>query len=302
MRRNIRKRKFWLKIISLIFAFFIWLYVVSTAEIEKDKNINLNYIVPNGYSLAEQYPSNVSITVRGPRLLVRKYLEKEESVDIEINSNYRRGKNRYLYNLQRMVGKPSFGLELLSIAPKNLEVDIERTVFKKVPIIVDLPESIADGFQVDSFKSTPKMVEISGAKSIVEKIGHVKTESLQDFDFTTGKNQEVGIVSPSNLISVATNTIVLSYTIDTEVSEFTFKKIPIIFQSGALIKSVSSRFVEVKISANEKSFSELEDKIQVIALIGSSTPRVQTIELNVSVPSGVELLEVAPKNIKIILE
>ena len=303
MKENLRKRKLWLKIISVIFSFFIWLYVVSTAEIEKDKSISLNYIVPNGFSLAERYPTNVVLTVRGPRLLVRKFLDREEIVDIEINETFRRGRNRYLYNLQKLVDEPSFGLELVGFTPKNLEIEIEKTIFKKVPVIVDIPENIKDGFNVESFRSTPKNIEISGPQGIVERIKAVKTENLENFDFTTGENQEVSLVSPHSLVSMASSSVVLSYIIDSEVTEFTFKNIPIIFQSRVLIGSVNKRTVDLVVSGSKKSLDEIDSsKIEVIADVSENSPKRQNIELKVTLPSGVELKSISPKTVRVILE
>lgn len=293
----------WLKVISVVFSFFIWLYVVSTAEIEKDKTISLSYIVPDGFSLADEYPKEVTLNVKGPRLLVRKYLQEENQFNIELLQDFRTGKNKFSYNLNQILPLPAFGVELLSLSPKNLELKIEKTLFKRVPITINIPADIKNNATLDGFKVTPSDIEISGPASKVKLVSEVKTESLEDLDFSSGDKKEIELIRPSNLVGLSITSTELSYTINSSVSEFTFKQIPIIFQSTKLIASADKRFVDLTLRGVKKTLENLNAKdLQVIASVQKNSRGAQNIELYVNLPLGLELVSVVPDQVKITLE
>lgn len=303
MKRNLKKRKKWLKLISLIFSFFIWLYVVSTAEIEKDKSVSLVYNVPSGFSLKEDYPKNLNVSVKGPRLLVRKYLDTKDEINIPLTLKYRRGKNRYQYNLNQLVNKLPFGLELLSLSPKTIELAVERTIFKKVPVRVNFPVNKAAELGINNIKVTPSEIEISGPATLIGQTEYIQTELLENEDFKKGESREIGLIKGESFMNLSSETVRLNYIINKVVSEFTFKKIPIIFQSTKLIVAVDQKFVNLTLQGDQSILDKVDvQNLQVIATVREGQGKRQTVDVFATIPKGLGLVSIKPNKIKVTLE
>lgn len=301
--KKVNKRKKWLKIISLLFSFFIWLYVVSTAEIEKDKTVSLVYNVPSGLSLKDDYPSNLILSVKGPRLLVRKFLDTKEELQVPLTSEYRRGKNRYQYNLNQLINKLPFGLELLGLSPKTIEVFVERTIYKKVPVRINLSKEKAAELGLKKLQVTPSEIEISGPASVVRETRFINTEALESEDFEKGDVQEVTLISPGRIINLSSKSVLLNYMVGRDVSQFTFKKIPIIFQSTKLIASVDEKFVDLTLTGDQSILKAVDAKsLQVIATVVAGKGKSQSVEVIATIPQGLDLVSIEPKNVKVTLE
>ena len=75
MRKNTVKQRWVLRGFSLIASIFIWLYVVSSAEIELSKIVKIDLELPENYSIVNFPDKEVHFRFKGPGLFVRKFLE-----------------------------------------------------------------------------------------------------------------------------------------------------------------------------------------------------------------------------------
>lgn len=303
MKKQFGRRKFWLKVLSLVFSVFIWLYVVSTTKVEVDKSLLINYVLPAGQSLAENYPEDMTLTIEGPRLLVRKFLDKNQDIKLEFNQSNKRGKNRYQFNLTRYLPKLPFGVELVRFTPKNLQIKLEKTAFKKVPVELARDSKVLEQFEAENLILSSKEVEISGPRSIIKNIRSVQTELLNDFNIKNEAKVELDLQKGDERLSFSKSSVFVSYKSLSNVSEFTFKQIPIIFQSTGWVQKSSNRFATMIIKGSTDILKSMKSNdFKIYAKVNDSTKKNVVINLSTDLAPGFELIQIKPDKISVSIE
>ena len=305
MRRfNYKNRKFILKIFSFFASIFIWLYVISTAEVEMDKSVAIDIVVPDKYALAENIPDSIQMTLKGPRVLVRQFVDEKKALKLEIDPKENRGKFSKTFKVNQYMKKLPLGIELLSFSPKKITLKLERKLEKSVPVVANVSEfEKLPWFSRKKLEITPNKIVISGPRGQVRKIRELKTLKISTNDILSGKPIKVSFDGPEKSVKLNKKFAVVSYHISGQASEFTFSKIPIIFQSAKIIKSVYPRTVKLVLKGDKSKLEKFNTElIQVIAPIQKSTRGNAKVELYVELPNGVELVKIEPKFVDVIME
>lgn len=304
MKNKLNDRKFVLKIFSLFFSIFIWVYVISTAEVEMDKQVNIILTFPDKYALVDRPLEFFQMTLKGPRVLVRKFVEEISNLNLEINPKSKRGKYTKVFKLNQYMSKLPLGIELLSFSPKKITIQLEKKIEKSLPVKIDIGDiSTSPWFNKDKLVVTPKFILVSGAKSKMKGIKSLLTKKINRNELISGEPIKVLFDLPEASLSLQQNFAVVSYSSVGTLSEFTFSKIPIIFQSAKIIKSVYPRTVKLKLKGDKTQLANFNTElIQVIAPIQKSTKGNAKVELFVELPEGIELIQIEPKFVDVIME
>jgi YbbR domain-containing protein len=297
MRKNTKKRKLYLKIFSLTFGLFIWLYVVSSAEVELDKVVPVTYKVESGKAIKTSVPSDIIFRVKGPRLFVKKLLERKDSILLDTR------KSQFSFNIDKYKIKLPLGLELLDYSPRNIKLKVEREVSKVVPIKLHLDSKLSEKFDSKSLSYSPKKVEITGAKSLISAIKKVDTVVIEEINTANLNPVEIQLEGLGTNIKMKNSSVLLNYAEPLNKTEFTISEIPIIFQSSRLVKTRSAALVSIKIAGDKKLVQEIsKESIQVFANIPNSGKSKIVIDLITELPPGIELIELYPKKVSLELE
>ena len=123
-----RSRKFYLRLFSLFFSVFIWLYVVSSAEIEVDKAINLIIETPKHLALKNEVPTEVIFRLKGPRVFVRKFTDSKQVIKIRSRDYYTKGRGNYKIKLSRYYPKAPLGVEVISKNVRSINLRLEKKI------------------------------------------------------------------------------------------------------------------------------------------------------------------------------
>ena len=303
MKTPFRRRKFWLKVLSFIFSIFIWLYVVSTTKIEVEKNLYLNYVLPPGQSLAENYTKDLVLNIEGPRLLVRKFLEKAEEIRVVFDESNKKGKDQYQFNMMNFLPKLPFGVKLARISPKNLQLKVEKTLFKKVPIRIASESRVLDKFKHEDFTFNPNEIEVSGPRSLVKSLRYISSEALNEFDNKKKSRIELDLQKIDERLSFSQTSSFVNYVGMSDAVEFTFNEIPIIFQSVAQVTNSSHNIVHVTVKGNSDLLKKInKSELSIYAKVEKSQLGNQKIKLSAKLKSGLELIKIIPEGIDVVLE
>lgn len=195
-KEEIRMNKFfsnnigW-KTASLIFALFLWVFVINTQNPQqpydmRNKSIVLKgtdlltergYVIKNETELREQ---KVRVVVKGPRLQIEKIISNPELVEARVDIT------RYVNNIASGMDMVApivpvditvpLGLNIVEQSPKTVEVIFERekTVTKPVEYIIHGGSNTE--YQTLTPKIVPEEIEIWGAESYMDDITTVSVD------------------------------------------------------------------------------------------------------------------------------
>lgn len=165
------------KLVSLFLAVLLWAYIGSTRLAEYE------YRIP--VELKNLPPTLVVTKMNLPNITVRFNGKKEEFANFNIKNvkamvnleNAKEGREqRFPVAIVRSEIPESIRI---SSSRKYLVLDIERRIFKKVPVETVFGENLKEGLVVATISIVPATVTISGRESVVKNVSTVTTELIE---------------------------------------------------------------------------------------------------------------------------
>ncbi len=291
---NLLEKDITIKIISILVAIVLWTYVLGEQnpfipQTFRDIPIKFNNLDSVNYALVEEQSSfKVNVRVRGRRSTILEL--SKEAIKAEVNMKGRaEGENL----LAVSVNLPD-NIELVSVNPPEIMVNLEPIIEKQIPITVNIENNPAEGFAVMDPVVKPKEAILKGPKSIVDTIKFAfisvdvsnKTENIQGnfpLRITDAKKAEPKKITYRPDIIEAIIPIVNKTDVEIE---------PRIIGNPAPGYAVAGITVTPKIisvTGDENILSYLQ-KIDTDLIDISGTDSYQQIESKIILPSGLKLV------------
>lgn len=302
--KALTRKKNQLRFLSLSVALLIWMYVVSSAEIEVTKNIPINIEVPEKYAIANRWDQEVQYRIKGPGLFVRKFLEKNLSMQFKQSDYYQKGRVNYKLVFDRSKVKLPLGVELVDIQPRVLNLALEKSMTKLVKVKIIEPEGFREKNQIESMVVDPKAISVTGPRSVVRNLDFIETPVLDSKKLNPEKNFVLSIKSQDPRIKLKNELVNISYELKAKTKEFTFSDLPIIFQTVSLISQVEPKVVSVVLEGDSQLIDELKkEDIKVIADVPSGAKGKTEVKLKVDLRGkDLKVLNIFPPTVKLVLE
>jgi YbbR domain-containing protein len=165
---SIRRPKNWvLKLLSFLFAIFLWYFVVGEDKVDMNVTIPVEIInLPRNLVISNQFKKQLEVTVSGPRSLIRGMTEQHISRSIDL-SKAAPG-TVLVQNQPDSISLPR-GLSILRIQPPNLTLLLDRLIQKELPIKPVLVGTVPNDFRLESVTVEPPTLEISGPQAILSQ-------------------------------------------------------------------------------------------------------------------------------------
>lgn len=298
-----KKRKHVLKGFSIFFAFFLWLYVLSSAQTKGEKIIKLSYKAPEGYAVKNQPVKEITYSIRGPRVFVRSLMQKTETVTVDLKRKFKKNKTRYEINVSDLGVEFPFGVELIRVEPSRLAVQLERSLMKEVPVkIVTVGEVPSDHKMIRS-SIEPEKIAIEGPISITRNLTKIETAPIELGGLTGSGTMKVGLTGVDERIALGKREVTYNYVIHPTRANMVLKNIPVKFLSSTLIKAVNRRSVNIMVLAdNEENLKYGKEDIEVIGEVPNNAKGKTKVELKANLPEGLHLLEIQPSTVTVEVE
>ena len=187
-----------LKIISLVIAIFLWVYVMGEVNPEtKEKISNIEVTFVNTDQLAEQglavvHDQNIEISaiVKGKRSVVNDTKKTGITATVDV-ADASKGNNRGKINLEL----PS-GVSLDSISDDTISYKVENSVEVKKNVEIDfVGDNESDTEKVPwAFDIYPATVKVTGAESIVDDVYAVRGKITTNVVSESAKTVEVELI------------------------------------------------------------------------------------------------------------
>jgi YbbR domain-containing protein len=194
-------RTWGLRLLALGIAIGIWFNAsVEDRLVSSEKVVEsaISYNRPHGFLVINPRP-NVNVRLSGSKKAIRQLLPYMVSVQVELS--------------QRQVGLASValkpenvllpdGLDVVAIEPNTVQVDLEREVTLRLPVVPKLTGEPAAGSTVGELEVFPNQVLVSGPEPMLSRIDSLSTRPISLDGHALTFEEPVEVVSPDPLIQI----------------------------------------------------------------------------------------------------
>ena len=166
------------KIICLIISIFLYIFH-QTSIIDKRNIVVPLKIVENGLVMhVGKVPSTVSVVVRGNDSDVKSVVPSDFEATVNFDEITEKGD--YLIPVKISLSEKLMEFDPFEVKLKNqqVEVSVDLKDIKYVELVPSVVGEVAHGYTISSIEMNPSFIEISGAKSILDKISHIDTTKI----------------------------------------------------------------------------------------------------------------------------
>lgn len=166
------------KIVSVIFALVMWLYVmgeVNPESIEEWKNVNVQILNVDelrqaGLVIIGQTDFTVNVKVKGKRNDLYKISPKDMVVRADLRG-FRKGVN----SVPLEYSAPS-DISIVDISPREIKVTLDEIVKRQKPVAVQTVGEAAQGYEPATAVVSPSEVIVEGPETLVNAVAMVVVE------------------------------------------------------------------------------------------------------------------------------
>jgi YbbR domain-containing protein len=285
-----------IKIVSLLFALILWLYVTAQIGEKTTFRVPLDLVnIPESLTVVSDVPKAVSITMRGARseLMKLRFLSRiKGTVDL---GGAREGRvvvplSTAILNLPAGFPAGDAGID----APKSLTLDFERIVSAWVPVTPVFRGSVPKGLVlVGQPTISPARVLVRGTAAAMNGIAAVETEPIDLRNKRSGFSQEAAL-----RVGERCEAVPRSVRVEIDIARRAVRTMqgisptPLQVEEGFLIE-YSPSTASVTVEGPEELVNRLvNDDLSIILSIPPGTRGTSQIRPEVIVPQGIDTFSI----------
>lgn len=293
------------KICCLILAVILYSLCKFNNLEQQYLSVSLNVIPSSVFSPGEVLPSLVRVHLRGEQNTTNSIKDKDIYVYVDFSEVENSGNYRFpvKYRLSG-IALEADPLEV-TIEPSEIEVKMEQKVSTYVNVTPSFKGYAEKGYEFSGYEVNPSTVEISGPKSIIDKISDISTEPIEVSGRNKGFTDTVSYNAVSPLISISgPEKVVVDVKIQKTNIIKTYEKVPVrlINQNEGLSLSANTDSCSIQLTgaANDMELLKTEDLFATADCSQIKGPGVYTLKLAYSTPSGLKLNNIEPEEITVV--
>ncbi|RIE06375.1 YbbR-like domain-containing protein [Candidatus Cryosericum terrychapinii] len=298
-KRNIGAMLFNSKIISVLLAVLLWVYVVGIRGPDTTKSVEAQLMaanVPQGYVLVGTLPT-VTVTLRGPMNTLWNVTSGYVTPTVDLRG---RTEGSFITSVQAQVVGLT-GVTVETIAPKEVNVQLEGLETITVPVHAEVNGTLPLSLVLGTLRVEPESIEVSGPGSLVSQVKEAAlVVALDKLGTAAGGNFTVagdivaydatGNVVEGVLLSPRSAVAILPI-----IDAATLKTVPVIPtvvghpMSGYAVASGSCTPAIVMVTGTAGVLSQVQ-AVSTIAVDVSGESGTLTKQVGLILPSGVSLV------------
>ena len=184
--------------LSILFITGIWFSVSRGQDTLVSLDIPIDYINrAAGTEIVDTSVKSVSLVLSGSGALVKSITPDQVGVRLDL-SKTTVGRNTFTITSDDVSLPP--GIVLREVTPSEIDVLIDETIKKKIPVQIDWVGKLSDNLILVDSVVNPAQVEVSGSKRILEDIVTIYTEKVL-LDELSGEGEISAnlVLSPASL-------------------------------------------------------------------------------------------------------
>ncbi|MDC7224588.1 MAG: CdaR family protein [Spirochaetales bacterium] len=291
-----------IKIFSFLLALVLfWFYQISSLD-ERFFSVPLELIMNPAFIPAGDYPSHVTVTLRGPSEEIFSVLEEDIRIYADFSQHETEGSFRVPIEVKRKDSALSGGDLEIRIEPGDLVIRQEEKVVKTLPVDPSLTGFPSLGYELSQYFVSPSSLTVVGPRSEMENLESLTTEAIDisgKFEDFTAMSR---LVYPSSLVYFPGGDVVEFRGVISEsllVKTISNLDVSLLNLSSDLIVEGTLTGGSITIQGNQAQIEDLaREEILLFAdcerIIG---PGVYTLSVQPRVPGETALLNWLPKEI-----
>lgn len=298
------KKKILYALLSLVIAFGLWAFVITTEKPGSEDTIyNIPVVLSNeavlnerGLMLIQDRTPTVSLKLAGNRSDLSKVDNTNIIVVADLAKVYQAGKQTISYTVSFPSNVPRNSLEIVSGNPNELTIQVVNRKTKEVPVVPVYRGSVPDGYRTDkeNLKLDTQTVSVTGPAETVDQIQQAviyvdldgqKDTISQSYHYTLCDGE--GNAVDAALITTDVTEVNLTLTIQ-RYQEVTLK-LNVIYGGGAT--SANTKITmdpeTIQISGSEQLLNEIGSSLNLGDLRLSDVTENTVLEYEIKLPDGV---------------
>jgi YbbR domain-containing protein len=292
------------KIVCIALALLLFLfYRMSTLQ---ERYFSVPLLVETNGDLvpASAYPKMVKITLRGESDSI--YPIQEEDVIAYLDISHFTKEGEYRVPVQTKLKGTALDVDPLEVAvePVELNLRLEHRLVKKLQVTPSFKGYPEAGYEFAGYTVKPANVEVSGPRSIVEKMGDIVTETVE----LSGRNASfegvTALVHRSQLVSInGDGKISFAVTINQTTLVKNFEDVPFYFENldPGLTAETDKVSGTIQIKGTQTDLSEwtIPENALTVLCENISAPGVYTLPVRAIIPQPYEVLQSSPGEVQV---
>ncbi|HEV7785580.1 MAG TPA: CdaR family protein [Thermoanaerobaculia bacterium] len=198
---NETARTWGLRLLALGIAIGIWFNASlqdRLASSERLVEAGVSYNRSRGFMIINPVPT-VNVRLAGSKKAIRKLSPLTVGVTVELPQ---RQEGMVTINLGPESVTAPEGLEVVSIEPSSIRVELAREITQRLPVVAKLTGEPAAGAVAGEPEIFPSQVMVSGPDSMLSRIDHLSTVSISLDGRAITFELSVPVVTPDPLIQI----------------------------------------------------------------------------------------------------
>lgn len=277
------------------------LKVLLESKVSIQKSVQLNLMGNPSHGLAAMTPTMApnDVVITGAESQINKIKSVRVDVDIaSVNTEVKR------ILPVRVLDENGKDIQNITIEPGNVEVNIPIENTKRVSLGIDISGKPAEGYIISNISVQPEEILITGKQQALEGINSLKTEKIDIDEGTANISKEVTLVIPDGIEIANTNEKVnISINIERiKTSEITVGSIEYVNLPDGLELDRIQSDIKVTLRGAESHIDNAQKTIRFYVNLANATEGINSSAVLWESPKGIEVLNVAPKQVIVVLK
>lgn len=299
------------KILSILFAFTLWVTVYNLDDPTKTKSLTVNVTVTNREVLDDMGKyyeivdgmNKVSFSVTAPRSV----LDKLDETDFVAEANLQKlsmDESGFIGSVPVEIfctANTSGGSVKISSSNKSINLSLEDMMSKQFVVQANAVGTVKDGYALGGVEVTaPNVLKVSGPKSIVSRVSAVvATIDVNGMSDTLTSYRATPILMDENGSEIDTTRLTLSdTTVNVQAEILNVKEVPLSITpsgkvaDGYVMTAISSNPTTILLKGNKSilnSINSIQIPSDVVSVEGAEKDVTATIDVSEYIPGGVEM-------------
>jgi YbbR domain-containing protein len=194
-------RTWGLRLLALGIAIGLWFSVSfqdREALSERLIEASVSYNRPRGFVILDQVPT-INVRLRGPSKLIRQLNPYQVDVQVDLPQTQ---PGTFNVNLGPENVLMPDGLEVVSLEPNVIRVELEREISQRLPVVPRLTGAPAAGAVADEPEVFPNQVLVTGPETLLARFQSLSTRPVSLDGHALTFEETVAVIPPDPLIQV----------------------------------------------------------------------------------------------------
>ena len=186
-----RPKNWVLKLLSLLFALFLWYFVVGEDKVDMNVTIPVEIVnLPRDLIISNQFKKQLEVTISGQRSLIQGLPEQHISRSIDLS---KASPGTVVIQHQPDSIPLPRGLSILRIQPPTLTLLLDQLIQKEFSIKPILIGKVHKDFKLGTVVPDPPTLKISGPQAILGKEKVLNTRPIDIIDLNQSSVKQVSL-------------------------------------------------------------------------------------------------------------